>query len=107
MSKYEVDTKRLTEEAGDLPPSPRDSMIKKLDMWSWICYGAAVICAWQIGGWWGIGLVVALFGVDALQALIQDQHREELLELHGKLVINIAENSSILKDKIPTKGRPL
>lgn len=107
MSKYKVDADRLAEKAGGLPPSPRDAIINKLDIGSWICYGAAVICAWQIGGWWGIGLVVAPFGAEALQALIQDQHREELLELHGKLVIDIAENSSIFKDKVPTKGRPL
>jgi hypothetical protein len=86
-----------------LPPSSRDPWITTLGIASFLFYALAAICAWQLGGWWGIGLVTAIFVATVLDDFVAEEHRQELIEMHGKLVRAIAEKSDILDDFIPKK----
>ena len=101
--KQQIDIDQIM--AHQLPPSPRDRKITSLGIASFIFYVLAAFCAWQFGGWWGIGLVVSIFIIDTLGDMVQEEHRQELIELHGKLVGEIAENSDILDNVVPTKNR--
>ncbi|WP_372725449.1 hypothetical protein, partial [Immundisolibacter sp.] len=68
-----------------------------------VFFGLAGFCAWQIGSWWGIGLVASIFIIDTLNDSVHEEHRQELVELHGKLVKEIAENADALDHVVPTK----
>lgn len=97
----QIDINKLKELDAQLPQSPRDGLIKKLGTASLVIYFSAAVCAWQLGRWWGFGLVAALYIISTLDEFVHEAQREELIEMHGKLVQDIAENSSILDEKIP------
>ena len=103
--KQQIDKDQLSTMAHKLPPSPRDGKIMSLGIATFIVYALAGFCAWQFGGWWGLGLVVCMFIIDALGQSTQEEHREELIELHGLLVREIAENSDILDNVFPAEIR--
>jgi hypothetical protein len=98
-----IDLTRLMKLDRSLPPSSRDPWITTLGIASFLFYALAAICAWQLGGWWGIGLVAAIFVATVLDDFVAEEHRQELIEMHGKLVRAIAEKSDILDDFIPKK----
>lgn len=102
MSDKKLDVDQIMKGAAVLPESPRNAIITKADRASMVLYLVAGISAWQIGQWWGLGLVVTLFVISTLDGVIHQQHREELIEMHGKLVMDIALKSDILEEKIPT-----
>lgn len=103
--KQQIDKDQLLAMVRNFPPSPRDRKITLLGIASFIFYALAGFCAWKFGGWWGIGLVVCVFFIDVLTQLIHNEYREELIEMHGELVRDIAENSDILDNIIPKKNR--
>ena len=103
--KQQIDIDQILATAHKFPPSPRDAKIKAFGIATFIFYALAGFCVWQFGGWWGIGLVVSMFIIDTLDQTTQEEYREELIEMHGKLVQQIAENSDILDNVIPTKNR--
>ena len=100
MSDKKLDIDQITKEAAVLPESPRNSIITKADRASMVLYLVACVSAWQIGQWWGLGLVLTLFLISMFDGFVHEQHREELLEMHGKLVMDIALKSDILDDKL-------
>lgn len=99
----QIDIEKMAELYPELPPSPRDGLIKKLGIASLVFFLLAAICAWQIGRWWGLGLIVTLYVISTLDEFVHEAHREELVEMYGKLIHEIAVNSEILDDKIPKK----
>ncbi len=101
MRKKRIDKDQLLAMAEELPPSPRDKKIRALGIASFVFYAVAAICAWQLGSWWGIGLVAAIFVIDTLNDFVQEEHRQELIDMHSKLLYAIAEKSDILDDVIP------
>lgn len=103
MMKQQIDMDRVV--TATLPPSPRDGKVQLLGIVSIIFYVLAGICAWQFGGWWGVGLVGSMYIIDTLDDMVHEEHRQELIEGHSKLVMEIAENSDILDNVIPKKNR--
>jgi hypothetical protein len=101
--KRQIDIARLLERTQDLPPSPRDPRITFFGIASIAFYAVAAYCAWKIGGWWGIGLVGCFLIINTLDEFVHEEHREELVDLHGLLARRIAENSRVLDDVIPMK----
>lgn len=101
--KNTIDRMQLAKITKDLPASPRDSRITTMGVVSLCLYLIGAYCAWKMGSWWGVGLVSVLFIISTLDELVHDEHRKELLQLHGLLLKKIAENSDILSDTIPTK----
>ena len=101
--KQRIDKDQEFTMAHILPASPRDDKIKAFGIATFIFYALAGLCAWQFGGWWGLALVVCMFIIDTLDQTTQEEYREELIELHGLLVCEIAENSDILDNVIPTE----
>ena len=67
--KKQIDKDQLLKLAEALPPSPRDSKINTLGITSFVFYFIAGFCAWKIGGWWGLGLVVSIFIIDTLNVV--------------------------------------
>jgi len=67
-------------------------MIRALDVADFITIGAALFCGWQLGEWWGVGLAVALFAADLIAGVRTNLHREELLELIGRLAVERTES---------------
>ena len=103
MADKELDIDRIMRQDESLPPSPRDPFITKAGYISLMLYLVAALCAWQIGKWWGVGLIVILYIISTIDELVYEQHRQELVEMHGKLVMQIALKSDIMDDKIPTR----
>jgi hypothetical protein len=101
MSGKKLDIDGIMEAAEQLPESPRNAIITKADRASMVLYLVAGICAWQIGQWWGLGMVLTLFLSSMFDGFVHEQHREELIEMHGKLMLDIALKSDILDDKLP------
>jgi len=87
----------------DMPPSPRDPKISALGAASVGMYLVAAFCAWNIGGWWGIGLVGSLFILNTIDEFVHEEHRQELVQLQGRLIARIAENSEIMNGVFPYK----
>ena len=78
--KQQIDIDQIM--AHQLPTSLRDRKITSLGIASFIFYALAAFCAWQFGGWWGIGLVVSIFVIDTSDDFVHEEHRHELIELH-------------------------
>jgi len=97
-----IDVEQVMEMANQLPSSPRNWKISALERATYLFYALAGFCAWQIGEWWGLGLVACIFVIDTLGKTAQQEYREELIEMHGALVLKIAENSTILDNDLPT-----
>ena len=95
--KQQIDIDQILATAHKFPPSPRDAKITSLGIAMIIFYALAGFCAWQFGGWWGIGLVVSMYFISTFDDLVHEEHREELIELHDLLVREIAGNSGLLQ----------
>jgi hypothetical protein len=87
------------------PSSPRDPKLRNIEITSHVIYLLAGYCAWQIGSWWGIGLVIAFYLIDLLNGMTADEYRQELVELHSKLSMEILKNSDILDDTFEKNSR--
>ena len=101
--KQEIDVDRLMEMKKGLPPSPRDARITGLGIASLAIYLAAAFCGWQIGGWWGVGLIACLYVSGTLDDFVIEEHRQELWQWNGRLARTLAEKTDVLDDVIPKR----
>lgn len=102
---YEIDVDRLMKTNKDLPPSPRNARITSLGIASLLAYLVAAFCAWQIGGWWGVGLIACLYIISILDGFVTEEHRQELWQWNGRFARKLSEKSDVLDDIIPKKER--
>lgn len=101
--RKKIDKNQLLRLVYKAPPSPRNTKINILGVASFVFYGLAGFCAWKFGDWWGIGFIVSLFFVDFFNQLVQDEYRQELIDMHENLLREIADNSDVLDHLIPKK----
>ena len=92
-------------DAEKFPPSPRDSKLRNLEVAAHIIFLLAGFCAWQIGSWWGIGLVASLYLINIIETMTSEEYRQELVELHSKLSLAILRNSDILDETFDNNAK--
>ena len=103
--KSEKDVIEAYSNTNSFPPSPRDPKLRNIEIATHIVYLLAAYCAWQIGSWWCIGLVISLYLIDFLNGITADEYRQELVALHSKLSMEILKNSDILDETFERNSR--